>query len=604
MPDFPTIEFRDRSVPPKWAVMERFLFDLMNRVAPQYVARYTRDDGTLVWRDEWVGMDGSDDGYESFRSFPLFYLIGGSEEVHELARRQWNAVTWQFTQYGQVHREFDAYYDWMHHGESSTYIYDFGLANPHRHQDRERALRFAAMYMGEDPDAQNWDAERRMIRSPINGSKGPQFHMTELDWRTHRHVLAGYLTPYMDVPGVDPSDPFFKVDWENVAAFDEVLKRMNERMVPGDVPLNLNATSLITNAFLYTGDEKYRTWVLDYLSAWEERTAHNDGIMPDNIGPNAVIGENMDGKWWGGYYGWRWPHGATIILESTLIAGANAYLLTGDDKWLDLHRSQLDMLWELGREEDGVFKVPNRYDDGWFDYRPPNPRYEIHLHYLTQSEQDLERLNRYQDQESWSDRGRFGKGGQFSPLSWYAYARGGRADAADYALDATYEEIARRLTKMRNDDGDPNDWDVHHWQDINPVMCEAMVQLAMGTPGAIYHGGLLHARLRYFDPELKRAGLPEHVAALVDRVEPDATTVTLVNTDAVSSHDVLVQAGSFAEHAFTEAEVLNATGDMPDEVPVGENCVTVRLRPSAQARLRLKMERYVNTPTYEFPWKR
>ncbi len=152
-PEFATIEAHGRLHPPDWAVKQRYLMGLMDEAAETFVERYTRPDGTLIWRDAWPGMDGSDDGYESFMSFALFYLLGGSERVHALARREWNAVTWQFTEYGQVRREYDAYYDWMHHGESSTYIYYLGMANPYHHVDRTRALRFAAMYAGLDPEA-------------------------------------------------------------------------------------------------------------------------------------------------------------------------------------------------------------------------------------------------------------------------------------------------------------------------------------------------------------------------------------------------------------------------------------------------------------------
>ena len=125
--------------------------------------------------------------------------------------------------------------------------------------------------------------------------------MSAEDWVTHRDVLAGYLSPYEDVPGLDPNDPKAIADWNDDEAFGEVLKRMNARMVPGDVPLNLNATSLVTSAYMYTGDEKYRRWVLDYVEAWAERAKRNGGVIPDNVGPNDEIGERMDGKWWGGY---------------------------------------------------------------------------------------------------------------------------------------------------------------------------------------------------------------------------------------------------------------------------------------------------------------
>ena len=71
----------------------------------------------------------------------------------------------------------------------------------------------------------------------------------------------------------------------------------------------------MTHAFAYTGEEKYRAWVLDYLNGWEERTARNGGITPDNIGLSGEIGEYNEGQWWGGYYGWRWPHGAMTLME-------------------------------------------------------------------------------------------------------------------------------------------------------------------------------------------------------------------------------------------------------------------------------------------------
>jgi len=58
-------------------------------------------------------------------------------------------VTWQFTQYGQVADEWDAHYDWMHHGESSQFIYYLGISDPHHFADRTRSLKFAGFYMGE-----------------------------------------------------------------------------------------------------------------------------------------------------------------------------------------------------------------------------------------------------------------------------------------------------------------------------------------------------------------------------------------------------------------------------------------------------------------------
>ncbi|PIX42614.1 MAG: hypothetical protein COZ56_08965 [Armatimonadetes bacterium CG_4_8_14_3_um_filter_58_9] len=599
-----TIHATSQANPPCWALQERHLIDTMNRAAVEYVERYTRPDGTFVWRDDWPGLDGSDDGYESYTSFPLFYALGGGEHIHELARKQWEAVTRQFTGFGQVYNEFDAYYDWMHHGESSLYLYYLALADPHALRDRDRALRFAGMYMGEDPEADNWDSERKLIRSPINGSRGPRFEMSAVDWVTHRPVLAEYLAPYEDLAPELATNPLHKVNWNDDAIFAEVLKLLNQRMARGDVPLNLTSTSLITNAYLYTGEEKYRQWVLEYVDAWKKRTAQNNGITPDNVGLSGEIGECMNGKWWGGYYGWRWPHGAVNILEATLIAGYNALLLTGDESHLDLIRSQLDLLWSLGKEEDGVFKIPARHGDcGWFDYRPPDPRLYIHLYYVSQQPQDRERLNRLPGREQWAGSSRFGKGAQYHPAAWFAFNEGDNPDYPERVLEAHYQEVCRRMELLRNDHGDPNQWDVHHWQEINPVACEGLVQLMTGSPGVVYHGGLLHCRVRYFDPVNKRPGLPEHVAAMVLTVNPDNVVLMLVNCDPVQPHEVILQAGAFGEHRFTEVFPIGEDRPVNLKSFVNGPHVQVQLHPASQVLLRAKMDRFANKPTYAFPWE-
>ena len=55
---------------------------------------------------------------------------------------------------------------------------------------------------------------------------------------------------------------------------------MKERMTRGDCATNLHVTSLIANACYLTGDDKYRTWLLEYVDAWIERAAANGGCCP------------------------------------------------------------------------------------------------------------------------------------------------------------------------------------------------------------------------------------------------------------------------------------------------------------------------------------
>jgi hypothetical protein len=600
-----SIQARRQEPIPNWALRQRHLIEVMNEAAPIFQARYTRPDGSFIWRDEWPGMDGSDDGYESYHNWPLFYALGGSPDIHERSRFLWDAVTRQFSAYGQIYKEFDAYYDWMHHGESSIYFYYFGLADPNRPVDRARALRFADLYAGDH--AINYDADKRMLRSPINGSKGPRYENSWDDWSTHRWVLAQYPVPFDDLDLPIEMKPWHGetvpiADWNDDAVYAKILEALNARQMRCDVPLNLTSTSLVAHAFLYTGEERYRRWVLDYLEAWAGRIEANNGLCPDNVGPNGLIGETMDGKWWGGYYGWRWPHGFMTIIEPLTIAAMNAVLLSGDMTYLEIPRGQIDRLVELGRIEGGERLIPYRHtDSGWTSFRPLRPHHLTQIWYVSQSEGDRARIEQFpQAQTSWLEVGPGrGKGDDIHFGPWYCYLDGRNPEYPRLILEAQYAEVLRRMDVMRRDDGDPQAWDVHHWQEINPIHTEALLQLTCGGPQIIYHGGLLHVRLRYFDAEERRPGLPQNVAALISKLDADSTTVQLVNLSPLRQRRLILQAGAFGEHSFSEASQLDAGAG--ETVPVNGKHIEVILPPGCNISLKLGMRRYSNTPSYDQP---
>jgi hypothetical protein len=107
---------------------------------------------------------------------------------------------------------------------------------------------------------------------------------------------------------------------------------------------------------------------------------------------------------------------------------------------------------------------------------------------------------------------------------------------------------------------------------------------------------LLHSRLRYFYPKWRRPGVSEDVAALIEAMTPDETTLTLVNTNQVEGRSVVLQAGRYAEHEFTGARVAD------NEVSLRGRSFTVRLAPGAGARIALRMRRHAHVPTLSFPW--
>lgn len=589
----PTLNLTDIAPAPDWAVWQRRALAEMYPAAMEFVRRYTLPDGTIIWRDVWPGMDGSDDGYESFYNFPLYYALGGHADLHPLSVKLWEGVTRQFTRYGQVHNEFDGYYDWMHHGESYVNFYFFGLSDPHHPAMRARAQKFAGLYLNEDPTAKNYDFKHRVIRSPLNGSRGPRFETTVEDWSTHRDDLAPYPLPYDDIPGVTSGR-----DWLDDVKVQSIISAMNRRMMRGDVPLNLSATSLILNAHMHEARAKYRRWIIDYVNAWRERVRRNGGILPDNVGLSGKIGENMDGKWWGGYYGWKWPHGLFNQIEGTLIGGANALTLTGDRSFLELPRGVIEMVRREGRVEAGRLLVPHRHDErGWYNYQPIQPSYLIHLWYLSQEPQDYARIEAMAATEGWTKldyhkaKGDFGHEGP-----WLRFLEGKYPTYPVDILKASLQETARRMENIRADRTTVDQQDVHHWQQRNPVVLEGLVQTMLGGPNHIYHGGLLHVRLRYFDPQARRAGVPPDVGALVEKISPDSVVLTLANLSKTEARDVVVQAGAFGEHAFTRVQHRG------ESRRISGKCVRCRLSPGTVSTIELGMKRYANPPSYEFPW--
>ena len=184
-------------------------------------------------------------------------------------------------------------------------------------------------------------------------------------------------------------------------------------------------------------------------------------------------------------------------------------------------------------------------------------------------------------------------------------------------LASTYGQVCRRLELIRQDAEDLTQVNIHHWQQLNPVITEALVQLTLGAPQIIYNGGLLHCRLRYFDAVRRRPGLPPDVAALVSRLEADRTVVELVNLSPFEPRTVMLQAGGFGEHRFETVRYTKRTSGYPghqqeyqspaveqttEDAAVDDVYLQVELPPATRIELDIKTARYVNEPSYKLPW--
>ena len=126
----------------------------------------------------------------------------------------------------------------------------------------------------------------------------------------------------------------------------------------------------------------------------------------------------------------------------------------------------------------------------------------------------------------------------------------------------------------------------------------SLINLMLGANDPGSGGNVLHAQVRYFDVEGRRPGLPRGVGALVEQVRPEGISLLLVNTSPVKSRRLIVQTGAYAEHDA----VTVAVGDQQFEVR--DSQFQVRLSAGSGARLTIGMKRYVNQPTFAFPWNR
>jgi hypothetical protein len=621
--------------PPGWAIAQRQLFDLLDHAWRRFAYDFTSPDGRLVYRDRLTSRDGVDDFYETFFNWPQLYLLGGADDLLPASERHWEGVTAQLTELGMLKDEYERGYDWFHQGESLLLFYFLCMAAPERWSGR--ALRFAELYV--DPAHGNYDPHRRIICRPHNGSDprreglfdGDAYPWLPQEARMYGHPLEWVLPPDAaePPPGHDP----------------RLGEEMRRRMGVGDTAVNLAASGLVLNALILSGERRYADWIIEYVGAWLERAAANDGVIPDNVAPDGTVGGLLGGRWYGGHYGWSWPHGWYSVGHAAMVGALAAAAASGSDSYLDLVRPALDQIIARGKvmaftEADSSLQskwtvqlgddvrtptlhVPFRYgDQGWFDYNPMLMAVPTALWHHSASAADRERIERlraaggYDWRTVRSFRSKE-EAGHEEP--WFAFLSGDDPGYPERILAAAQAQVRHRLARMERYRGrDVPEADIHLWQQSNPVVTEALVQLTWGGPQVIYNGGLQQARVRYYDATARRPGLPPAVAALVSSIDPEATVVELVNLDPQAPRSLIVQAGAFGEHTIrtvdhTVCEDGSWFGDLYDyghgqpkvtsaETRVDGPWLRVDLPRSSRVRLTLRLDLRTRPPSYRTPF--
>jgi hypothetical protein len=569
-----TIVIIDKVAPaPPWAYAEREMLDAAAGGARLWLERYVRPDGSVNVPERWGVTDGPDDIMETVRGWPLAYAMGAPESVAEAYERVWEGHLQQFgrakiptvelAKDGIFVKEFPPSFDWEHTGEGLQAFYWHALGRPHDPANLARTRRFAGFYLNEDPGAPNYDPRLKIIKSLFNGSIGP---------------ITRPVTP---------------VDWDGDENPKRAARFATSSNIRGDHPLNLLATTLATQAYLLTHEGKYKRWVLEYVDAWRARAVANGGNFPSNIGLDGKIGGEWGGKWYGGIFGWNSPDDGlrNYTLRGVPAAFGQAAMLSRNMAYVDPVRRQVDNLFAAARVENGETLLPHYYGDnagkvGWYGYRAGEffptgalgnlSETTVELFLWSQDPADAKRiLPNPPDRRS--------------VQGWIEFLQGRRPN---YPVEAMQQErqatakIVERTAKTAGGYGP------------SPVAFESLANLTLGAANLYGSGDVLRSQVRFFDPARRRAGLAEDVAALVEKIERDSLTLTLVNLSPTASRRLIVQMGAYGEHQASSVRV----GDR--NIKVDASHFDVQLAAGASETLVIGIKRLANDPTLAFPWER
>ncbi len=575
--------------PPTWALLQRQLLREASEACRAFHAKYFDQRGFLECVPRWGGDDGPDDAAENLLNWTMLHALGAPDWLLKLYRHGWEGHLRQYTEArtvevpfardGMYYKEFPVMFDWFHNGEGYSAFFLEGLCDPDNREFRRRTHRFAGFYLGDEPGADNFDSELYLVRSMFNGSRGPLLRKaTALDWAGDPIEIEGRFRP-----------------GHGEASYAQMLEHFEEyNDVDGDSPLNFGITTPMLNAFMLAGDPRYRDWITAYMDKWVERTDANGGIIPTIVGTDGVVGSPCGGRWYGGVYGW----GFTVSVPGSEQKAhrpffshrapygfGNALLLTGDRRYVETWRGVIQAVNANRRQGPNGPEYPRMFgDNGWYEYRAdPFQDGAEEILYWSHDATGLPAATRSE---------------------WNRFLAGDNPGWPEEALRRDLEEVRSRMEGVRADPSTPDTRLSDDMNHLNPACTDALTRTMLGGLPTGRVGYPLHCQLRYFDPEVRRAGLPPDVGSLVHAMDDEGIEVELVNLNVRESRTVQVQLGAYGEHAVADLRLVDGRQIDRDTLGERDSVFEVVLEPGCGGRLALGLSRYCRWPTLAFPWRR
>src|SRR5262249_26657963 len=223
-------------------------------------------------------------------------------------------------------------------------------------------------------------------------------------------------------------------------------------------------------------------------------------------------------------------------IQRALVGFNNALWVSGDQKYVEAWRNMINAVNANARTNNGQVEYPTMHgDQGWYGWQ--NRPWDIgalEIWYWSMKPDDFKRVEK---------------------SGWLAYLQGQDASYPEATLQRDLQMIQSRVDAMRRDNLPPEKRLADNMLSFNPAATASLVHLMWGGLPPTVDGGLVNARLRYFDPARKRAGVPEDVAALVSELTDTEAVVTLVNLNSTEPRTVIVQGGAYGEHQFQDVTI-------------------------------------------------
>ena len=325
---------------PEWALLQRELLRAAHRrlrVLPREVLRRAR---LPALRPALGRRRRPRRRHRELQRLAVLHALGGSDDSCELYKQAVGGPPRQYTRRktkhvpfardGMYYKEFPALFDWLHNSEGLSAFNLRGCRRRTIAKLIQRTRRFAGFYTTRIPARRTTTRKHKIIRSMFNGSRA------RCCARPPRSTGPAIRSRSRTLPA-RPRRAQLRGDAGHFKDYNDIV---------GDNPQNLHATTLALNAYLLTGEASTIA-----TGCWSTSTPGGNAPRPTAASSRPTSGSTA-----------RSAGGRQVVRRRlrlglqrrgaadrqarrpqpfrAIVGFMNAYLLTGDDKYLAVWRRQ------------------------------------------------------------------------------------------------------------------------------------------------------------------------------------------------------------------------------------------------------------------------